>query len=69
MIHCTRLVTDLALIIFGQIISKSLFVGFGQKMKFVQEDVFDIPSKLICARKQFASIQKIYVIKNIFTQL
>ena len=49
MIHCTRVISDLALIIYGQIMSKSRFVGFGTKMKFVQMDVFDIPSKLICA--------------------
>ena len=65
MIHCTRVVTDLALIIDGQIMSKSLFVGFGPKMKFVQVDVFDIPSKLICVRKQFASIQTTFI-KTLF---
>ena len=46
MIHGTRVITDLALIIYVQIMSKSLFVGSGPKMKFVQRDVFDIPSRL-----------------------
>ena len=46
MIHCTRVITDLALIIYVQIMSKSLFVGSGPKIKFVQRDVFDIPSRL-----------------------
>ena len=39
MIHCTRVITDLALIIYLLIMSKSLFVGSGPKMKFVQMDV------------------------------
>ena len=39
MIHCTRVITDLALIIYIHIMSKSLFVGSGPKMKFVQRDV------------------------------
>ena len=33
---------------------KSLFVGFEPKMKFVERNVFGIPSKLICATKEFA---------------
>ena len=61
MIHCTRVVTDLALIIDGQIMSKSLFVGFEPKMKLVQKDVFGIPSKLLCTRKQFLLIKSIFL--------
>ena len=40
LIHCTRVVSELAPILYGQIMSKSLFVGFEPKMKLVQRDVF-----------------------------
>ena len=66
MIHCTRVVKDLALIIDGQIMSKSLFVGFEPKMKLVQRDVFGIPAKLICARKQLTFMYKANFQKTLF---
>ena len=53
MIHCTRVISDLALIIYRQIMSKSLFVGFGPKMKVVQMNVFDISSEIIFPRNSF----------------
>eukprot|EP00493_Phyllostaurus_siculus_P013174 UN13367 len=47
MIHCTRVVTGLAPIVYGQDLRKSPFVGSGQKTEIIQGGELEVPSEII----------------------
>ena len=51
MIHCTWVITELVLIIHGQIIKNVRFVGFEPRIKILHGNAFWIPSKIMFARK------------------
>eukprot|EP00493_Phyllostaurus_siculus_P008432 UN08536 len=55
MIHCTRVVKDLALIIYGQIMSKSL-LWVSERNKISLEGCIWHPIKAYLCQKQFVLI-------------